>query len=149
MSTVRYTTVFCFKIYIRVHWCNKLSYLRHFVLLWTQPYACLITRSLLKWLHFLTKGYKRCWKAGRNCNLFLYGLFLSGWRCRKWKVRPCRWSRGRRRVPTSIERVGKFMFMNWEICHKGYEWRGWIWNSVNNFLREIIFALLLCNAIFR
>lgn len=52
-------------------------------------------------------------------------------------------------VPTSIGPAGKFMFMNWEICHKRYGQRGWIWNSVNNFsckriLACVHFILFLC-----
>lgn len=50
-------------------------------------------------------------------------------------------------VPTSIGSVGKFMFMSREICHKRYERRGWIWNSVNNFSCKRILAvwtLFLC-----
>lgn len=41
--------------------------------------------------------------------------------------------RAPRWIPTSIESTGKFMFMNWEICHKRYERRAWTWNAVNNF----------------
>lgn len=48
-----------------------------------------------------------------------------------------------------VSRAGKFMFMNWEICHKGYEWRGWIWNSVNNFSHETTLAFYECVAISR
>lgn len=117
----------------------QLSYIRHFVLLQTQPLRLLlIAGNFLKQLYFLTKAFGNC---GIESHGDVIEVIFEWHRVLKVKsrtvlvvVEPSG------HVPTSIAHVGKFMFMIWEICHKGYEWRGWIWNSVNNFSRESIFA---------